>query len=110
VTAAQVKTTTQQYNGATKMPIETQMATCSKQYSKWKRLALDAQTLPEMKECLGKALFWLELQTAFMALWNVEQTRGKDPIVKHKLIIAKTNLSKRLADYAQKTLDEIGWR
>lgn len=92
------------------MPIETQIATCSGQYSKWKRLALDAQSLPEVKECLNKALFWLELQTAFVALWNIEQTRGQDPTVKRQLIVAKTNLSKRLADYAQKTLDEINWR
>jgi len=92
------------------MPIETQIATCSEQYSRWKRLALDAQTLPEVKECLNKALFWLELQTAFVALWNIEETRGKDPAVKRQLIVAKTNLSKRLADYAQKTLEEIKWR
>jgi len=92
------------------MPIETQIATCSEQYSRWKRLALDAQTLPEVKKCLNKALFWLELQTAFVALWNIEETRGKDPAVKRQLIVAKTNLSKRLADYAQKTLEEIKWR
>ena len=92
------------------MPIDTQMATCAEQYSKWKQLALDAQTLPEVKECLSKALFWLELQTAFMALWNIEQTRGKDPAVKRQLIVAKANLSKLLADYAQKTLDEINWK
>jgi len=92
------------------MPIETQIATCSEQYSRWKRLALDAQSLSEVKECLNKALFWLELQTAFVALWNIEQTRWQDPAVKRQLIIAKTNLSKRLADYAQKTLEEIKWR
>jgi hypothetical protein len=92
------------------MPIETQMATCTEQYSRWKRLALDAQSLPEVKEYLNKALFWLELQTAFVALWSIEQNRGKDPVVKHQLIIAKTNLSRKLADYAQKTLDEIKWK
>lgn len=92
------------------MSIETQMATCSEQYSKWKKMALDGQTLPEVKECLGKALFWLELQTAFVALWNIEQTREQDPAVKRQLIIAKANLSRRLADYAQKTLEEIKWK
>lgn len=92
------------------MTIGTQMSTCAGQYSKWKKMALDAQTLPEVKECLNKALFWLELQTAFVALWSVEQIRGKDPAVKRQLISAKTNLTKRLADYAQKTLDEINWK
>lgn len=91
------------------MAIGNQIATCSEQYSRWKRMALDAKTLTAVKECLDKALFWLELQTAFVALWSVEQTRGKDPTVKRKLIFAKANLSKRLADYAQKTLEEIGW-
>lgn len=92
------------------MTIETQLTTCSEQYSRWKKMALDAQTLPEMKECLGKALFWMELQTAFVTLWSIEQTRGQDPTVKRQLIIAKTNLSKKLADYAQKTLEEIKWK
>jgi len=92
------------------MPIHEQIATCAEQYGRWKRLALDAQTLPAMKECLGKALFWLELQNSFVALWSVERTMGDDPSVKRKLIFAKTNLSRKLADYAQKTLDELGWK
>ncbi|MFH1623425.1 MAG: hypothetical protein ABIA12_02850 [Candidatus Aenigmatarchaeota archaeon] len=91
------------------MPIHEQIATCAGQYSRWKRLALDAQTLPAMKECLNKALFWMELQSSFVALWGVERTMGNDPSVKRKLILAKTNLSRKLADYAQKTLDELNW-
>lgn len=89
------------------MPIEQQIALCSKQYSKWKGLALAAQALPEVKECLEKAMFWMELQTAFVALWSVEQARGNDPAVRRNLIIAKSNLSKKLADYAEKSLNEI---
>lgn len=92
------------------MPIETQIALCSKQYSRWKKLALDGQSLGDVKTCLEKAMFWLELQTAFVALWSVEQARGNDPTVKNNLIIAKTNLSKKLADYAEKTLEEIKWK
>ena len=91
------------------MAIENQIARCSEQYSQWKKLAMDADTVPEIKECLGKAMFWMELQTAFMALWNIEKTRGNEPEVKQHLIVAKSNLSKKLADYAQKTLDEIKW-
>jgi hypothetical protein len=87
--------------------VKEQIATCSKQYSKWKELALDAESMPELKMCLRKAMFWMELQTAFVALWSVEQVRGGDPAVKKKLIMAKSNLSKRLADYAEDVLREI---
>jgi hypothetical protein len=89
------------------MGVKDQMATCSRQYSKWKELALDAETIPELKMCLRKAMFWMELHTAFMALWSIEQVRGDDSDTKKKLIIAKSNLSKRLADYAENILDEI---
>lgn len=92
------------------MPIETQLALCSKQYNRWKKLALASKNLEDIKVCLEKAMFWLELQTAFVALWSIEQARGEDPTVKRNLITAKTNLSKKLADYADKTLDELKWR
>lgn len=89
------------------MPIQDQISTCSKQYRRWKELALGAENMPELKMCLKKAMFWMELQTAFVALWSVEQTRGDDPEIRRKLILAKSNLSKRLADYAQEVLNEI---
>ena len=89
------------------MGVKEQMATCSRQYTKWKELALEADTMPELKMCLKKAMFWMELHTAFVALWSIEQTRGEDPEVKNRLIMAKSNLSKRLADYAQDILNEI---
>lgn len=89
------------------MAIKDQIATCSRQYSRWKQLTLDAQTMPELKTCLKKAMFWMELQTAFVTLWSVEHVRGNDPEVKNKLIIAKSNLSKRLANYAEEVLNEI---
>jgi len=89
------------------MAIQDQIATCSRQYTRWKELALDAKTMPELQMCLKKAMFWMELQTAFVALWSVEQARGNDPEVREKIIMAKSNLSKKLADYAQEVLDEI---
>ncbi len=89
------------------MAVQDQIATCSRQYARWKELALKAQTMPELKMYLKKAMFWMELQSAFVALWSVEQIKGNDPEVKRKLIIAKSNLSKKLADYAQKVLSEI---
>ena len=92
------------------MTIERQIATCSEQYKRWKQLTLQAKSVAEIQKCLEKTLFWMELQTAFMALWNIESSRGNDPAVKKQLIVAKTTLSRKLADYAQKSFDEIEWR
>jgi hypothetical protein len=89
------------------MSIETQLNLCGKQYGQWKALALKAKDVAEVKKCLGKALFWMELQSAFMALWSMEQIHGKNPQFGNKLIIARANLSKRLADYAKETLEDI---
>ena len=89
------------------MPVEEQIAMCSEHYQKWKDIAFAANDVEESRKALKKAFFWLELQTAFMALWTIEQTKGKDPEVKRQLIMAKTNLSKRLADYANEILDEL---
>lgn len=90
------------------MAIQDQIATCSSQYTKWRDLALQAEEMDELKMCLQKAMFWMELHSAFVALWSVEQVKGEDPETKERLIIAKSQLSKRLADYAQQILDEIG--
>ncbi len=91
------------------MSIRNQVSTCSEQYSKWKKLAMDADTVSGVKECLNKALFWMELQTAFVTLWSIEKTNVNNSAAKMELIKAKTNLSKKLADYAQKTLEELNW-
>jgi phage-related protein len=58
------------------------------------------------RQAMERAFFWLELQTAFIALHALEQSRN-DIKTKRKLIIAKTNLSKKLAEYANETLREI---
>ena len=89
------------------MSLETQIELCSENYQKWKNLALNASDLSKSKRYLEKAFFWLELQSAFVVLWSVEKSNGKDKNTNRKLIIAKTNLSKKLADYAQQTLNEI---
>jgi hypothetical protein len=90
------------------MTIEKQIQTCSDQYKRWKELALGADSIAEVKRCLEKALFWMELQTAFVALWSVETSSGSDPSVRRRLVVAKSNLSKKLADYAEQTLKEMG--
>jgi len=89
------------------MSFEDQLEICSFHYNKWKNAALAASNKDEVKKNLEKAFFWLELQTAFIALDSVEKYQGKDPKVKNKLLIAKTNLSKKLANYANGILDEM---
>ena len=89
------------------MNLQHQIATCSYHYQKWKSLALQTFDPKESKKCMEKAFFWLELQAAFVALFAIEQTKGKDLRVKRQLLIAKTNLSKRLADYASEILNEL---
>ncbi len=89
------------------MSFEEQLEICSFHYDKWKNAALAASNRDEVKRNLEKAFFWLELQTAFIALNSVEKYEGNDPKVKNKLLIAKTNLSKKLANYANDVLDEM---
>lgn len=89
------------------MNLQNQIATCSYHYQKWKNLALATVDPKEANRCMKKAFFWLELQSAFITLFAVEQTKGKDTKVKRQLLIAKTNLSKRLADYASEILNEL---
>jgi hypothetical protein len=89
------------------MSFEDQLGICSFHYNKWKDAALAAKDKEQMRKNLEKAFFWLELQTAFIALDSVEKVQGKDPKVKNKILIAKTNLSKKLATYANQVLDEM---
>jgi len=89
------------------MSFEDQLEICSFHYNKWKNAALAANNKDEVKKNLEKAFFWLELQTAFIALDSVEKVQGKDPKARNKLLIAKTNLSKKLANYANEVMDEM---
>ena len=84
-----------------------QLEMCSYHYQKWKSSALSAETVEEAKNCFEKAFFWLEMQTAYIVLWNIEKAKGNSPEMKEKIIDAKLNMSKKLADYAKKILDEI---
>ena len=87
------------------MSIKDQVALCSEHYKRWKDIALTTEG-DRAKNAMKKAFFWLELQTAFIALHALEQTR-KDVKAKRMLIIAKTNLTKKLAEYANDILNEI---
>ncbi|MBI2027847.1 MAG: hypothetical protein HYS98_08640, partial [Deltaproteobacteria bacterium] len=70
---------------------------------KWKQIALSSND----RKAMARAFFWSELQAAFIMLFSIEQIRGKDPEMKKRLIIAKANLSKRLADYSEAILNEL---
>ena len=89
------------------MSTESQVALCTEHFQKWKNLALANTDINEVKKAMNRAFFWMELRTAFIALHAVEQMKGQSNEVKEKLIVAKANLSKKLADYAQEILDEI---
>lgn len=91
------------------MKLEHQIELCSQNYQKWKSIALSSNSLEQAKKFLEKAFFWLELQTAFITLFSIEQAKGNDPEIKQKLITAKSNLSRKLTDYAKSVLDEIKW-
>ena len=56
---------------------------------------------------MKRAFFWLELQTAFITLFAIEKTNGNDSKAELKLISAKANLSKKLAEYAKEILNEL---
>ncbi|MEM5802119.1 MAG: hypothetical protein QXQ18_01900 [Candidatus Aenigmatarchaeota archaeon] len=84
------------------MAIENQLAMCNEYYKKWKEIAL--KTLD--RKALERAFFWLELQSAFIALHALEQLKN-DKESRIKIIKAKSILSKKLADYAKEMLNEI---
>ncbi|MFH0711474.1 MAG: hypothetical protein V1944_02760 [Candidatus Aenigmatarchaeota archaeon] len=89
------------------MPIEDQIGMCSQNYQKWKDMALTSRDQVQSRKFTERAFFWLELQTAFISLWAIEQAKGKDPIVKKKIQVAKKNLSNKLAQYIDQTMKEL---
>ena len=89
------------------MTLEEQIGMCSENYQKWKNLALTAKDQIETRKFTERAFFWLELQTAFITLWSIEQAKGKDPIVKKQIMLAKKSLTNKLAQYIDQTLKEL---
>lgn len=87
--------------------LQDQIETCTENYKKWKEIALFSNDIFEARKAITKSLFWAEMQSAFIMLFALEQARGKDPRMKKKLIVAKANLSKKLADYAENILNEM---
>jgi hypothetical protein len=89
------------------MPIDEQIGMCSRNYQKWRELALTARDQIETKKFTERAFFWLELQAAFITLWSIEQVKGKDPMVKRRILEAKKNLTSKLTEYIDKTMKEL---
>jgi len=89
------------------MSLESQVSVCSQHYQKWKTMALTAKSMQEAERYLDKAFFWLELQTAFITLFAAEQANGENAEIKQKIINAKANLTKKLANYCDQTLKEL---
>lgn len=90
------------------MEIQEQLAMCARHYRKWKGMALSENDREASKKFMERAFFWLELQSAFMALWVVEKTAPTDDHrTKNQIIAAKANLSKKLADYAKGILEDM---
>lgn len=85
-----------------KTNILAQISSCSKQFKVWKELALSTNNIVETKKFLEKALFWLELQTALIFLWNFENFSSKQKVIK-----ARMNICKKLIEYAKRSLEEI---
>ncbi|MEM5870202.1 MAG: hypothetical protein QXR09_03510 [Candidatus Aenigmatarchaeota archaeon] len=86
-----------------------EISICSQNYEKWKALALSSKSIEESKKYMQKAFFWLELHSAFLLLAAAEETKGKDPTFKQKLILAKARLSKKLSEYAEKLINDLNF-
>lgn len=87
--------------------LEQDIQLCSSNYQKWKNLALNTNNLEDARKAVQKALFWIELHSAYITLWSIEQARGENPEMKNKIILAKIQICKRLVDYAEVLLNEI---
>lgn len=88
------------------MTVDTQIATCTEHYQMWKDKALFTNDIYFAKKAIERAFFWMELRSAFMFLYMIEQTKN-DSETKQKLIKAKLNLSKKLSEYLRERLKEI---
>jgi len=89
------------------MMLDNQIALCTYHYEKWKNLALSAADINQSKKFMERALFWIELQTAFVTLFALEQMNADNKEFKKKLIVAKTNLVKKLTEYGNSIMSEI---
>lgn len=89
------------------MEMTDQISLCSENYQRWKDLALSSQNKEDSRKYLEKAFFWLELQSAFIALFAIEKANKNNKEIKEKILLVKARLCKKLSEYAKQTLNEI---
>ncbi len=87
--------------------LQDQIETCLQNYKRWKEKSLSSADVSETRRAASKAFFWSEMGSAFIILSAIEKSNAKNPELKRKIIVAKANLSKKLADYAERILSEI---
>ena len=79
---------------------------CSNNYKVWKEIALKSKDPRMIKKAAEKAFFWIELQTSFLVLNELE--RGMfTPADRKRILKIKLNLMKRLLSYAKKVAEEL---
>ena len=88
--------------------IATVMRICGSHYNYWKERALNETDPVERKKAIERAFFWLETQASFVTLWALENSKQGDAELQRKLLKARANLSKKLLEYAQSILKELG--
>jgi len=81
--------------------------TCSSHYEYWKKEVLNASDSVSRKKAMERAFFWLEAQSSLLILWTIENMNENNSETQQKIFDAKTNLSRKLIDYAEDILKEL---
>lgn len=79
---------------------------CSNNYKTWKEIALKSKDPQIVKKAAEKAFFWIELQTSFLVLNELEKNMLTESERK-KILNIKLNLMKKLLSYAKKVAEEL---
>jgi len=79
---------------------------CSNNYKTWKEIALKSKDPQIVKKAAEKAFFWIELQTSFLVLNELEKNILTESERK-KILNIKLNLMKKLLSYAKKVAEEL---
>lgn len=88
------------------MNLQRHISMCTRHHAKWKRMVDFARSEEDRKKYTERAIFWLEMQTALVSLWAVEQ-KAEDSEARRKLVEAKSNLFVKLASYGRDIADEM---
>ena len=79
---------------------------CSNNYKTWKEIALKSKDPQIVKKAAEKAFFWIELQTSFLVLNELEKNMLTES-ERRKILNIKLNLMKKLLSYAKKVAEEL---